>query len=160
MKSFDRIVVATDFSSCSDAAAAVAAQLARQLDVTILVVHVIDTSGIMDGYGDTQFRTDRLHEVRRAAHDRTARFAARHLGTLDNVHVHVADGRDVATAILDAANQLGADMIVLGTHGTTGLAHMILGSVAERVVRASVIPVLTVREADAQVGGVHPGPVT
>lgn len=57
----------------------------------------------------------------------------------------VATTGDVADAILTAAVDLGADAIVLGTHGRTGLSHLLLGSVAERVVRHAAVPVVTVR---------------
>ncbi|MBW2493292.1 MAG: universal stress protein [Deltaproteobacteria bacterium] len=50
-----------------------------------------------------------------------------------------------ATAIVDEANELGADLIVIGTHGLSGLKHMLLGSVAERVVQKAPCPVLTVK---------------
>jgi nucleotide-binding universal stress UspA family protein len=49
-------------------------------------------------------------------------------------------------AILDVAREVGADLIVMGTHGRTGLTHVVFGSVAEHVVRHSRIPVLTVRQ--------------
>lgn len=55
---------------------------------------------------------------------------------------------DLPAEILDAVGRVGADLLVVGTHGRTGLAHLILGSVAEAVLRRSTIPVLTVR-ADA-----------
>jgi nucleotide-binding universal stress UspA family protein len=47
--------------------------------------------------------------------------------------------------IMQAARELGSDLIVMGTHGRTGLAHLVIGSVAEKVVRKSTVPVLTVR---------------
>ena len=59
-------------------------------------------------------------------------------------HVEVASG-DPATAIVRTARDLGADLIIMGTHGRTGLSHILLGSVAEKVVRHASCPVLTVR---------------
>jgi nucleotide-binding universal stress UspA family protein len=52
-----------------------------------------------------------------------------------------------ARVIVDTAKSAGADMIVMGTHGRTGLAHMLIGSVAEKVVRTAGCPVLAVRRA-------------
>ena len=52
---------------------------------------------------------------------------------------------DPSREIIRAAADLGADLIVLGTHGRTGVAHLLIGSVAEKVVRKSPVPVLTVR---------------
>jgi nucleotide-binding universal stress UspA family protein len=54
---------------------------------------------------------------------------------------------DPAERVLNAARDLGADLIVIGTHGRTGLKHLILGSVAERVVRESPVPVLAMHAA-------------
>ena len=53
-----------------------------------------------------------------------------------------------ATVIVDEAKSLPADLIVIGTHGLTGLKHMLLGSIAERVVQKAPCPVLTVKVAD------------
>ncbi len=63
---------------------------------------------------------------------------------------------DPAGAILELARELRADLIVMATHGRTGLSHLVLGSVAERVVRESVAPVLTMREAHDVSPGVSP----
>jgi nucleotide-binding universal stress UspA family protein len=59
----------------------------------------------------------------------------------------------VAQTIVDYAKDVGADLIVMGTHGRTGLAHFIIGSVAERVVRMAPCPVLTVGATEAK--GAH-----
>ena len=61
-----------------------------------------------------------------------------------NVAVHVRDG-NTFLEILQAARDLHSDMIIMGTHGRTGIAHLIIGSIAEKIVRASTIPVMTVR---------------
>lgn len=63
--------------------------------------------------------------------------------------VQVATGLP-AEGILETAASWGADLIVLGTHGRRGLAHLLLGSVAEAVVRGAAVPVMTVRECGAQ----------
>ena len=60
--------------------------------------------------------------------------------------VHLAEGVPYLQ-IVQVAKQQQADLIVIGTHGRTGLSHMMLGSVAERVVRTSEVPVLTIRSA-------------
>ena len=57
-----------------------------------------------------------------------------------------------AKTIVDVAAARGADLIVMGTHGRSGVAHLLLGSVAERVVRMAICPVLTVRERAAKAG--------
>jgi nucleotide-binding universal stress UspA family protein len=57
---------------------------------------------------------------------------------------------EASKVILDAARDGGFDLVVMGTHGRTGLSHLVLGSVAERVLRRAPCPVLTVRRTDRQ----------
>lgn len=158
MTRIERILVATDFSACSEAAGTYAGRLARQLEVGVHVVHVVDTSGILAGYRDTPFRAQRLREVIVGAEERTARFAGRHFGQLEDVQVMVPDSRDPCAAILDEAERTAADMIVMGTHGDTGLMRMILGSVAEQVVRRSTIPVLVMHRPKLHISENDPPP--
>ena len=72
------------------------------------------------------------------------RFTGQHFADLPQVTVHVRDG-NTFLEILQAARDFRSDLIVMGTHGRTGLAHLLSGSVAEKVMRASTIPVMTVR---------------
>ena len=72
-----------------------------------------------------------------------------HLRDLRELHVHVLDAEDDKTfpEIIRAAQALGCDLIVVGTHGRRGLEHFVLGSVAEQVIRRSPIPLLSVRKS-------------
>ena len=144
MKAFEKILVVTDFSLCAGAAADAGAQLALQLQAAVDVVTVVDTSPLLEAYGDVEFRTQRITEIRAEAQDKAAAFAKRHFEDRVRVNVHVRDG-NTFLEILQAAQDLGSDIIVMGTHGRTGLAHLVIGSVAEKVVRKSSIPVVTVR---------------
>jgi len=144
MNPIERILVATDFSAGAEAAAETALQLARQLKASVDVINVVDTSPLIDAYGDVAFRTQRINEIRQAAQEKTADFAAHHFRDLEGTRVYVRDG-EIFLEILAAARELGSGLIVLGTHGRTGLAHLLIGSVAEKVVRKSTLPVLTVR---------------
>ena len=99
-----------------------------------------------EAYGDIAFRTKRISEYRAIAHEHATGFAKRHLADAAGVTVHVRDGNPFVE-ILQAARDFHSDLIVMGTHGRTGMAHLLIGSVAEKVVRASHVPVVTVREA-------------
>jgi nucleotide-binding universal stress UspA family protein len=149
MNVIKRILVAVDASPCSAAAGEFAARLARELDASVKLLTVIDVSAVTDAPGDPAWRQHRVAELRNAAHDRLGAFAARHLSGVDEIHVHVLDGGDdppdVAAEIARAATAWNCDLIVMGTHGKTGLDRLILGSVAEKTVRTSPVPVLTVR---------------
>jgi nucleotide-binding universal stress UspA family protein len=144
MKPIERIMVPTDFSAGANAAADVAAELARRLNASVDVVTVVDTSTFAYIYGDEAYRNQRIAEIHGRSHDDVQQFAGRHFSGLEHVKVHVRDG-NTFLEILQAAQDLGSDMIIMGTHGRTGLAHLLVGSVAEKVVRKSSVPVLTVR---------------
>jgi len=148
-RSIRRILVATDFSPCADAAAAVAAQLARQLDAGVEVVTFVDTSWVTDASGEPAWHRQRVDEIHQQARKRLQEFADRQFTGVEDLRVHVFDGGldppNPSVGVISVAETLKCDLIVLGTHGKTGLEHLLIGSVAEKVVRASGIPVLTVR---------------
>jgi nucleotide-binding universal stress UspA family protein len=146
MKSIQRILVASDCSDGAAAAGDVAARLARDLGAAVDVLTVVDTSALEEAYRDVTFRTQRIGEIRAIAQEEATSFAKRHLADVAQVTVHVRDGKPFLQ-ILQAARDFHSDVIVMGTHGRTGVAHLLIGSVAEKVVRASHIPVMTVREA-------------
>lgn len=118
------VVFATDFSSCSAAAAKVAVEYARTLHARLHLLHVT-----LPGAGKSQL--DNLKELK----EETARSVP--------VVTSVESGNP-ATQIVRYAERCGADLIVLGTHGRTGVSRALLGSVAERVVRTASCPVLAV----------------
>lgn len=64
----------------------------------------------------------------------------------ENGHAHIVDGASIAERIAGCAEQLGVNLIVMGTHGRGGLAHAFLGSVAERTLRSEPCPMLTLRD--------------
>jgi nucleotide-binding universal stress UspA family protein len=144
MKPIRRLLVATDGSDGSSAAAEVAAGLARDLRAEVDVVTVVDTSPLVEAYGDVAFRTERIDAIRGEARGQATRFAERHFADGARPAVHVRDG-DTSREILQAARDLDSDLVIMGTHGRTGIAHVLIGSVAEKVMRASPIPVMTVR---------------
>jgi len=71
-------------------------------------------------------------------------------GLSGKIDSRVVEGNLIANAVSDTAEELGADLIVMGTHGRSGLAHAFLGSVAERTLRRAPCPVLTVRATEDQ----------
>jgi universal stress protein A len=135
-----RILHPTDFSAHSDTALDMACSIARGTDAEVLILHVVPPPASHaeavarrqdDSFWD-EIQT-RLHSVR----PRDPAVAVSHL---------LEEGRP-AIVILDAAQAYGCDLIVLGTHGRTGICRAVMGSVAEQVSRRATCPVLTVKAA-------------
>ncbi|MFO0660701.1 MAG: universal stress protein [Polyangiaceae bacterium] len=145
------VLVATDFSKGSDAALNLGRQLAHREGASLTLLHVADVSSL--GLGMTVKPENHPEGISVEAFVREGAFreAGAQLDRVgavrESVKIYVAFGSP-AIAIVDEAKKLDADLIVMGTHGRSGLAHLFVGSVAERVVRASAIPVLTVRVVD------------
>jgi len=145
---FNRILVPTDFSPPSAAALEYARALAMTYGSSLRILHVInDSTGESDFVSDSfapstdEIRAELLTEAReRLGCTLSAVDCARF-----HVHCDALIGQP-AKAIVDHASAINADLIVMGTHGRTGLAHLLMGSVAEHVVRAATCPVLTVRQ--------------
>ncbi len=139
---FQRILVATDLEPSSDGALRVALDLARALDAELTILHVADVPTFAAaGMGETA--GDLLTPVAEAAEERIGELVSQSRFRCRRVTGTVRLGAP-AEQILAAAEEAGADLVVTGTHRRQGLAHAVLGSVAERVVRGARVPVLTV----------------
>jgi nucleotide-binding universal stress UspA family protein len=145
------ILVATDFSDPSAAALAYGQELARSFGASLTVVHVVDDitvraygvdSGVLmtDPEVQRQFEADAraLVEAAIADEDRLQL----------NASAVVLRSNAPASAIVTYAQQSGTGLIVMGTHGRSGFAHLLMGSVSERVVQTAPCPVLTVRHPE------------
>jgi nucleotide-binding universal stress UspA family protein len=140
-----RILYATDFSPASRAAFTTAVKRARQDRAELVVVHVLSPIvQTVDGYLPASTYNEIDTAARRHAADQLEPLArqARKAGV--RVRAVLLDGVP-HDAIVRAARKHHAGMIVVGTHGRTGLARFMLGSVAARVVSHAKVPVLTVR---------------
>jgi nucleotide-binding universal stress UspA family protein len=138
-----RILVAHDFGDASDEALKFAIGLAEKLGARVTVLHAYEVPvyGFPEGVALTADVAGQIRTVTSDALDRIVRDAAR--PGLD-LHGTLRQG-PAWSEITAAATELHADLVVIGTHGRRGLAHALLGSVAEKVVRTAPCPVLTVR---------------
>jgi nucleotide-binding universal stress UspA family protein len=146
-----RILVPTDFSSPSSCGLELARRLlAGRADAHITLLHVYEVPVVMASYmdGSTEpgfggLSTRLLEELESRAEPLRA----------DGLEcsVRLVEGR-AASVILDVASEEDIDWIVMGSHGRTGLPHAMLGSVAERVLRAAPCPTLTVKDDPALTG--------
>ena len=146
--SFRKILVPVDFSDHSARALETARELAKALDSKLLLLHCYQVNpGAVSPYGIVLPEGfDR--EVREAAARRLDEW--RDKAAADGVDVEARlSSTFPSMGIVDAATEEKADLVVMGTRGLSGLKHVLLGSVAERVLRTAHCPVLTVKEADA-----------
>lgn len=141
-----RIVVPTDFSACADHARDVAVSLARDVGARVTLLHVVEPIVAGDLYGVSEAGwLDEEH--RRSAKKRIAESAERLHKRGVRCQALVRDGSAAATIVETAGTAAGA-LIVMGTHGRSGFSRLLIGSVAEQVVRSAGCPVLTVRDSD------------
>jgi nucleotide-binding universal stress UspA family protein len=159
MFTFRHILVPTDFGEASNHALDLALEMAEKFGSKITLVHAYDVP--VPYFEGLSWPVDSLEtEARRALDDAYASAKARY------PRVGAVLGRGPAWELtLETARERGADLIVMGTHGRRGVSRALLGSQAERVVRLSPVPVLTVseggeRRARAQATGAAAGAPT
>jgi universal stress protein A len=155
-----RILLPTDFSQSSEWAVEYASSLAASLGARVHLIHVIEdelrTPGIYDVYvPESPERREREYQrARGKLLAITDRLAATKIPSTAEVRTGAA-----VEGIVSAAVDYGADLIVMSTHGRTGVQHLLMGSVAEEVIRRARCPVFAVRlpstDATARAGTVH-----
>lgn len=156
MLSISKILFPTDFSETADHALTWALRFAEEYEAELLMLHVLVLHAADPADPDHRFPD--LED----AHEALARWADEGMRSVLERHADrdVPVGTEMRRAIspgptiVDHADERGADLIVMGTHGRRGLRHMLLGSVAEEVVRTSERPVLTVpRRSESRPAG-------
>jgi nucleotide-binding universal stress UspA family protein len=150
-KMINRILVPVDFSDPSLQALDYAIEFGRPFKAELIVLHVVESAyyplvadAFVAGYDMGLVQ----RELERAGREQLARLATR----LEKRRLAVRTLLSIGAAspvIVATAKKLGADLIIMSTHGRTGLSHVLMGSVAERVVRSAACPVLTVRARKA-----------
>jgi nucleotide-binding universal stress UspA family protein len=148
MPHIKRLLVPTDYSATSDLALGYAIDLARRYGASIHLVHVVEDIYFANAYPDGFFAELPALRARLIAdaETRLGEDADRCTAASVVVSRQVIDGRP-ARVIVQLAAERGDDLIVMGTQGRSGVAHMLLGSVAEHVVRTAPCPVFTVRDS-------------
>ncbi len=142
------ILVPTDFSADAEKALSTATELAKRFGARIVVLHayhvdIAVVSPMAGGYALPQGFYEDLRSRATAQVEKLAKEAAAEGIEATGIAIQESD----AVAIAAQSESLPADLIVMGTRGLTGLKHVVLGSVAERVVRTAPCPVLTVKAA-------------
>jgi len=136
------ILFPTDFSTASDAALAHAEALAKQSGARLLIVHVEEPPLAYGGgelyYGLPEPGSDRILKMLEDVRPRDPAVSFAHRLTMG----------DPAAEVVQIAGDENAEMIVMGTHGRTGMLRLLMGSVAEAIVRQAPCPVLVYREVE------------
>ena len=151
MLKIQKIVCPVDFSNCSQQALNYAQELAKQFDAELSIVHAYEdpsayvTPMPMSGYVGPG--AELLLALRKQLETRIEQCRTEVVAAGVKVRAELLEGAPYRV-VLDWAKEYGADMIVVGTHGHTGLTHALLGSVTERIVRMADCPVLTIRTPD------------
>ena len=144
-RSINTILVPTDFSHDAETAYfAARSLLGSEAHARIVLLHVYHLPYEYTAYGTIPTSLDYFKDVEGAAEERLATLAEELRQQGFNVETLAREGFP-PEIILDEAEAANADLIAMGTHGRTGLAHLVLGSTAERVVQRAHCPVLTVR---------------
>jgi len=144
MGRFHKILVPLDFSEHSDAALNLAVELGREKGGEVHLLHAYELpAAVTMAYG-IAIPQSVWDSVQQAAQERLDQAFARVKAAGVKGKTHFATG-PASDAITAAAAELKADLIVMGTRGLRGLKHVLLGSVAERVLRTAHCPVLTVK---------------
>ena len=137
-----KVLLATDLAPSSEMATSEALRLAAQLGATVLVVNVIDPGALRRSTG----RGLAVHQVRGSRELAMTELVARGRACGVAVTYLIWEG-DPAESIIEAALSEGADLIVIGNRGHTGMGRALIGSVSDEVVRSAHCPVVVVRQS-------------
>ncbi len=141
------ILFPTDFSNGARAAMDHAVSLARDYKARLILLYVIQDISIAEWYIPSSLSvTDLVEDMQRSAAKEMDKWAAEVSVKVNDVEKLVVRGVPFVE-IIKTAKEKDVDLIVIGTHGRTGIDHMLFGSTAEKVVRKAPCPVLTVRVA-------------
>ncbi|TDR73004.1 universal stress protein [Paludibacterium purpuratum] len=144
---YQRIFVPVDDSETSNLALAEACKLASECHAQLRLVHVVDLAQF--GWGGTEFldASELQKSVKEAGELvlKQAHEKARALGVEPECKILESWGDKIAAVLVEDASAWGADLLVMGTHGWTGVMHLLMGSVAEGVLKLCDVPVLLVR---------------
>ena len=145
MISFDTILFANDFSENSEYAFDYALTLAKKFDARLIIIHVINEPVDLRGFYVPHISFENLEkEIAESAEkmmDKFCRTKTKDYAKVESVVISGIPNEE----IIKKAEETGAGLIVLGTHGRKGLDHILFGSTAERVLRSAPCPVLSVR---------------
>ena len=147
MLKLETLLVPTDFSADAETALGEAIAMAKAMGSRIHLIHVYHLPAYAAAPWGYSYPTDLFTEVRQHVAARIADEQKRVEAEGISTSTEVVEGAP-SEAIVECAQRIGADMIIMGTRGLTGVKHVVLGSVAERTLRHAACPVMTVKARD------------
>ncbi|MFQ5638711.1 MAG: universal stress protein [bacterium] len=149
MNNIKKILVPVDFSENSRMALDWAMSFADKLDAKVVLFHAFEIPDVMKEPAQRHglLKNDMIGRAKEEVVKELQAFADKYDEDRITVAPEIGEGKPFVE-IIKAAKNFDADLIVMGTHGRTGLSHMLIGSVAEKVVRKAPCPVLTVKHPD------------
>jgi len=141
------IVAAVDFSNATTGVLEAAVKITRAFGSSLHLLHVLEPEPSYTAYGFTPDEFPAIHlfqeEARKRATARLQEVLAKVADDVPEATVHLAEGSPLH-ALLDYTHTVGADLVILGSHGHGAVAALLLGSVAEGMVRKAVVPTLVI----------------
>ena len=147
LRDFKKILVPTDYSGLSLAAIEYARAFSNVFGAQIYVLHTLDTIPVLALDAMDLTTENIIYETEKNARNDLHEFVRTRVGNVLNV-IEVVRRGVAEDQIVSFATEERFDLIIMATHGRSGIAHVVLGSVAEKVVQRSTVPVLTVKPAN------------
>ena len=147
MLEIKKILVPTDFSAASELALRYGKEMANTFRATLIVFHVADDPVLFAATTSDKYRSEAISK----SNNKLEKMLSGSLGDVEDVQFSSKCG-SAATEIVDYAKDAQMNLIIMGSHGHSAMASMLLGNVAEHVVRHSPCPVMTVRSPQHEFG--------
>lgn len=144
---FEKILCPVDFSEFTDEILAYAVNIAKRFDSELHLIHVIPNLNYFTPY-ESFLTPENLVAIERNIEGEVGKDFDKITSKLDLPFKRIVKTGVTFVEIIDYIKDQGIDLVVMGTHGRSGIEHILIGSVAEKVVRKSPCPVLTVRPKD------------
>lgn len=144
---YTHILIATDFSEDAANAVVAGAAIARRYAARVTLFHAFD-SGIFERAVAPMSPADLEETMSKTARERLEHVAEKHLTDLEGVDCVAVQATSAAHAVVEHAEKHGVDLCIVGTHGLSGIKRMLVGSVAERIIRHAPCDVLTLQHGE------------
>lgn len=146
---FQKLLIPLDGSDLAEEALPAATEIAEKFGASLMLLRVVATPQAALGTEADVAHDQLLDDIRGYVYEDCRTYLARQQALLEaegyDIQVRLAEGSSPADSIVDVATEIGADLIIMSTHGRSGVSRLVFGSVAEKVLRLAAVPVLLLR---------------